>query len=294
MFVELREQFTAKQFVDVIDIRSGSYQEALMKKRVLLTGIILFLVVAAGIVMVRFRKPQHTSQTNNSDTYEYYYNNEDEEEEDSLLPENLDSILADNKTVPLDTIPSSTTVLVNRKYLLPSTYIPKNLVVPNVDFSFSYVNDKRKMRKIAATSLEKLFAAGEKKGIKLYGVSGYRSYTRQKEIYDRNVATRGKAATDAVSAMPGSSEHQTGLTIDVSAQSVSYRLDQSFGDTKEGKWLAKHCHEYGFIIRYPYDKEKITGYSYEPWHIRYVGTTVAAYLYKNNLTLEEYYGVTLK
>ena len=68
-----------------------------MKKRVLLTGIILFLVVAAGIVMVRFRKPQHTSQTNNSDTYEYYYNNEDEEEEDSLLPENLDSILADNK-----------------------------------------------------------------------------------------------------------------------------------------------------------------------------------------------------
>lgn len=294
MFVELREQFTAKQFVDVTDIESGSYQEALMKKRVLLTGIILFLVVAAGIVMVRFRKPQHTSQTNNSDTYEYYYNNEDEEEEDSLLPENLDSILADNKTVPLDTIPSSTTVLVNRKYLLPSTYIPKNLVVPNVDFSFSYVNDKRKMRKIAATALEKLFAAGEKKGIKLYGVSGYRSYTRQKEIYDRNVATRGKAATDAVSAMPGSSEHQTGLTIDVSAQSVSYRLDQSFGDTKEGKWLAKHCHEYGFIIRYPYDKEKITGYSYEPWHIRYVGTTVAAYLYKNNLTLEEYYGVTLK
>lgn len=265
-----------------------------MKKRVLLTGIILFLAVAAGIVVVRFRKPQHTSQTNNSDTYEYYYNNEDEEEEDSLLPENLDSILADNETVPLDTIPSSTTVLVNRKYLLPSTYIPKNLVVPNVDFSFSYVNDKRKMRKVAATALEKLFAAAEKKGIKLYGVSGYRSYARQKEIYDRNVAVRGKTATDAVSAMPGSSEHQTGLTIDVSSQSVSYRLDQSFGDTKEGKWLAKHCHEYGFIIRYPYGKEKITGYSYEPWHIRYVGTTVAAYLFKNDLTLEEYYGVTLK
>lgn len=86
MFVELREQFTAKQFVDVIDIRSGSYQEALMKKRVLLTGIILFLVVAAGIVVIRFRKPQPTSQTNNSDTYEYYYNNEDEEEEDLFCP----------------------------------------------------------------------------------------------------------------------------------------------------------------------------------------------------------------
>lgn len=246
-----------------------------------------------GVLVVRFRKPQHMNQTNNSDTYEYYYNNEDDEE-DSLLPEDLDSILTDKKNVPLDTIPSSTTVLVNRKYLLPSTYIPKNLVVPNVDFNFSYVNDKRKMRKIAANALEKLFAAAKKDGVELYGISGYRSYARQKEIYDRNVAIRGKAATDAVSAMPGSSEHQTGLTIDVSAKSVGYRLDQSFGDTKEGKWLAKHCHEYGFIIRYPYEKEKITGYSYEPWHIRYVGTSIAGYLYKNDLTLEEYYGVTME
>lgn len=264
-----------------------------MKKRIVLTGIILILAAAFGVVVVRFRKPQHTDQTNNSDTYEYYYNNE-EDEEDSLLPEDLDSILADKKNVPLDTIPSSTTVLVNRKYLLPSTYIPKNLVVPNVDFNFSYVNDKRKMRKVAANALEKLFAAAKKDGVELYGISGYRSYARQKQIYDRNVAIRGKAATDAVSAMPGSSEHQTGLTIDVSAKSVGYRLDQSFGDTKEGKWLAKHCHEYGFIIRYPYEKEKITGYSYEPWHIRYVGTSIAGYLYKNDLTLEEYYGVTME
>ena len=264
-----------------------------MKKRIVLTGIILILAAAFGVVVVRFRKPQHTDQTNNSDTYEYYYNNE-EDEEDSLLPEDLDSILADKKNVPLDTIPSSTTVLVNRKYLLPATYIPKNLVIPNVDFNFSYVNDKRKMRKVAANALEKLFAAAEKDGVKLYGISGYRSYARQKQIYDRNVAIRGKAATDAVSAMPGSSEHQTGLTIDVSAKSVGYRLDQSFGDTKEGKWLAKHCHEYGFIIRYPYEKEKITGYSYEPWHIRYVGTSIAGYLYKNDLTLEEYYGVTME
>lgn len=265
-----------------------------MKKRIVITGIILLLAVVVGVVVVRSREPQHTSQVNNSETYEYYYNNEEDQEEDSLLPEDLDSILTDNQTVPLDTIPSSITVLVNRKYLLPSTYIPNNLVVPNVNFSFSYLSDKRKMRKIAATALEKMFAAASEKGIELYGVSGYRSYARQKEIYDRNVAIRGKAATDAVSAMPGSSEHQTGLTIDVSAKSVNYRLDQSFGDTKEGKWLAEHCHEFGYIVRYPYKKEKITGYSYEPWHIRYVGTTVAKYLYTNNLTLEEYYGVTLE
>lgn len=259
-------------------------------KRFVIAGIILLLVVSAVVILYP-AKPQHETDTNNADSYEYYYNENADEEEDSLLPDDLSSILADNQTVPLDTIPSSITVLVNRVYLLPSTYIPANLVDPNVKFSFAYISDKRKMRKIAATALENLFAAGEKEGIVLYGVSGYRSYARQKQIYDKNIATRGQTATDAVSARPGSSEHQTGLTIDVSARSVNFRLDQSFGDTKEGKWLAKNAHLYGFIIRYPYGKSKITGYSYEPWHIRFVGKTVATYLYENELTLEEYYGV---
>ncbi|MCM1246520.1 MAG: M15 family metallopeptidase [Roseburia sp.] len=259
-------------------------------KRFVIAGIILLLVVSAVVILYP-AKPQHETDTNNADSYEYYYNENADEEEDSLLPDDLSSILADNQTVPLDTIPSSITVLVNRVYLLPSTYIPANLVDPNVKFSFAYISDKRKMRKIAATALENLFAAGEEEGIVLYGVSGYRSYARQKQIYDKNIATRGQAATDAVSARPGSSEHQTGLTIDVSARSVNFRLDQSFGDTKEGKWLAKNAHLYGFIIRYPYGKSKITGYSYEPWHIRFVGKTVATYLYENELTLEEYYGV---
>lgn len=258
-------------------------------KRFFITGIILLLVVSAVVILYP-AKPQHETDTNNADSYEYYYN-ENEDEEDSLLPDDLSSILADNQTVPLDTIPGSITVLVNRVYLLPSTYIPANLVDPNVKFSFTYISDKRKMRKVAATALEKLFEAGEREGIILYGVSGYRSYARQKQIYDNNIATRGQAATDAVSAKPGSSEHQTGLTIDVSARSVNFRLDQSFGDTKEGKWLAKNAHLYGFIIRYPYGKSKITGYSYEPWHIRFVGKTVATYLYENELTMEEYYGV---
>lgn len=258
-------------------------------KRYILAGIVLIITIAVVIALLP-EKPEHKANDNTNDSYEYYYN-ENEEEEDSLLPEDLSSILTDNQTVPLDTIPGSLTVLVNRNYLLPATYTPAHLVVPNVKFSFTYLSDKRKMRKVAAEALEKLFAAGKKAGVELYGVSGYRSYARQKEIYDRNIATRGQEATDAVSAKPGSSEHQTGLTIDVSAKSVNYRLDQSFGDTKEGKWLAKNAHLYGYVIRYPYGKSKITGYSYEPWHIRFLGVTVATYLYENNLTLEEYYGV---
>ncbi len=209
-----------------------------------------------------------------------------------LLPRDLSTILHRSNAVPLDTIPNSITALVNRNYLLPAGYAPSDLTEPDISFSFSYQGDKRKMRKIAAEALEKLFRAGRKKGIILYGVSGYRSYQRQKQIYERNVATRGHSATDTVSATPGSSEHQTGLTIDISAASVGCRLDQSFGDTKEGRWVAKNAHKYGYIVRYPYGKSKITGYHYEPWHIRYVGVTVATYLYKNELTLEEYYGVS--
>ncbi len=205
-------------------------------KRFIITGIILLFTLTT-IVFLHPAKPQHESIDNTTNSYEYYYNEKkDEEEEDSLLPEDLDSILAENPTAPLDLVPSSITVLVNRTYLLPSSYTPANLVIPDVKFSFSYISDKRKLRKVAANALEKLFEAAEKEDIELYGVSGYRSYARQKEIYDRNIAVRGQAATDAVSAKPGSSEHQTGLTIDVSSKSVNYRLDQSFGDTKEGKW----------------------------------------------------------
>lgn len=90
--------------------------------------------------------------------------------------------------------------------------------------------------------------------------------------------TAWKKATDSLSAKPGSSEHQTGLTIDVSASSVGCLLTERFGSTKEGRWLAKNAHKYGYIIRYPKGKTKLTGYSYEPWHIRYVGVSYASYL----------------
>ena len=134
--------------------------------------------------------------------------------EPPLLPSNLESITTNNVTVPLDVVPGSYTALVSRDYLLPSTYVPKDLVEISVRFSSNSHDDKRKMRRVASKALSKMFRAAEKKGIILYGVSGYRSYERQKSIYSRNVALHGKKATDSLSAKPGSSEHQTGLTID--------------------------------------------------------------------------------
>lgn len=211
-----------------------------------------------------------------------------------LLPEDINSILNSANTAPIDTLPDSYTVLVNRDYLLPSDYVPKDLTEPKVRFSHSEHDDKRKLRKTAARALEKMFSAAEKKRILLYGVSGYRSYKRQESIYRRNISLYGKKSTDALSAKPGSSEHQSGLTIDISTNSINCVLSERFSGTKEGKWVAKNAHKYGYIIRYPKGKTKITGYSFEPWHIRYVGVSVATYLYKKKLTLEEFYGVCNK
>lgn len=187
------------------------------------------------------------------------------------------------------TNPESMTVIVNKKRSLPDGYIPPDLVVPNVAFSYDGVLEKSHMRKEAAGALEKLFVASKKEGLDLRAVSGYRSYKRQVSIYNNNVATKGQAYTDRVSAKPGTSEHQTGLAIDVSGPGIGYGLEQSFGGTAEGKWLAKHAAEYGFVIRYKKGADALTGYTWEPWHIRYIGKDLAQDVTAKNLTLEEYF-----
>ncbi|MBQ7864550.1 MAG: M15 family metallopeptidase [Lachnospiraceae bacterium] len=151
--------------------------------------------------------------------------------------------------------------------------------------------DKRKLKKVAAEALEELYAAAlTEEGLTIYGISGYRSFDRQYDIYGANLITKGTRHTNLYSAAPGNSEHQTGLAIDVSCQSIGFALVERFENTPEGIWLKDNCWRFGFILRYPKDKERITGYAYEPWHIRYVGVPLAYYLYTNNLTLEEYYG----
>ncbi|MBB3112043.1 D-alanyl-D-alanine carboxypeptidase [Paenibacillus phyllosphaerae] len=182
----------------------------------------------------------------------------------------------------------STLVLVNKTRNLPSNYVPADLVKVNVPFSFSGDSPKKQMRKIAAEALEKLFAAAKKDGISIKAVSGYRSYATQKAIFDRNVKLKGEKVANQTSARPGQSEHQTGLAMDISSASVNYELEQSFGDTKEGKWLAKNAPKYGFIIHYGKGLEKQTGYSYEPWHVRYVGVYMASVITASNQSLDTF------
>lgn len=186
--------------------------------------------------------------------------------------------------------PKDILVLVNKNHALPDGYEPEDLVAPNVRFPFTEDLPKRYMRKEAAKALEQLFKAGDAAGVELFGQSGYRSRERQVTVFASNVKAMGEKKANLVSARPGESEHQTGLAMDVSSAAVQFRVDEDFGDTKEGKWLKDHAHEYGFIIRYPKGKEAITEYDYEPWHIRYVGKTAASVIYKKGITLEEYLG----
>lgn len=180
-------------------------------------------------------------------------------------------------------------ILVNKQYKLPNHYAPDDLVYPNVRFIFAEKVEKRQLRKVAADALEKMFSAAEKDGIYLAGDSGYRSYETQVNLYNHYVVKDGDSKADQYSARPGHSEHQTGLSIDVSGASGQCAIQDCFADTAEATWLEDHAHDYGFIIRYPKGKENVTGYIYEPWHIRYVGKEIAKEIHAKEITLEEYF-----
>lgn len=134
----------------------------------------------------------------------------------------------------------------------------------------------------ALQAFENMKTKAKEEGISLKIVSGYRSFQTQQSIYQRNVRLYGEEIANTFSAKPGQSEHQTGLAFDVN----STRWD--FKDTIEAKWLAENCYDFGFIIRYPENKEEKTGYVYEPWHIRYVGNKVANEIKNRGVCLEEY------
>jgi zinc D-Ala-D-Ala carboxypeptidase len=179
-------------------------------------------------------------------------------------------------------------IVANKERNLPEDYEPADLVFPNVPFPFKEDLPKKKMRKEAAESVEVLFKAAEEQGLELLAQSGYRSYDTQVSIFAYNADQFGEEKANQTSAQPGQSEHQTGLSLDVTSPRVNYELVEKFGETKEGKWVAENAHKYGFIIRYPKGKEEITGYQYEPWHLRYVGIEHSKKIHERGITLEEY------
>ena len=183
--------------------------------------------------------------------------------------------------------PTDTLILVNKHNRAPS--VPIALVKPDVPPTRESISENIYMQPVAAAALEELFAGAKQAGHTLLATSGFRSYSTQKAIFERKLETMSEKAANASVAKPGYSEHQTGLAMDVEGQSsLGIGLVGDFGKTPEGMWLSEHCHEYGFIIRYPEGKTDITGYIYEPWHIRYVGKEAAAQIAALDVTFEEY------
>lgn len=127
----------------------------------------------------------------------------------------------------------------------------------------------------------------QKNGINLKIGSAYRSYEYQTNLFNSNANRYGAEITNQTIARPGHSEHQLGLAVDIVAKSGACYIETCFENLKEGEWLENNAHNFGFILRYPKNKESITGYSYEPWHFRYVGTELSKALYESNLTLDE-------
>lgn len=195
-----------------------------------------------------------------------------------------------DKSAESTTDPSSLWVVVNKKHLLsPIDYAPSDLVYPDVPNA-----NHQPLRKPAADAVVALFAAAKSEAkLSLAIESGYRAYRTQLQLYNESVAQNGKAVADDLTARPGTSEHQTGLAVDISTVPPQCSLQECYGTTVSGKWLAANAWRFGFLLRYPADKVPVTGYSYEPWHFRYIGVPLATELHKTHVeTLEEFFGIS--
>ena len=178
---------------------------------------------------------------------------------------------------------SSLQVVVNKhRQLNPATYVPGQLVRVQGEL----------LRAQAADAYKQLAKAAKAGGVNIMPISGYRSYSQQASLYDSYVSQYGQATADTIAARPGYSEHQTGLAMDIGNASGICALQACFANTPAGKWAAENCQEYGFIIRYPAGAEATTGYTYEPWHLRYVGRAIALDMKNRGIaTLEVYFGL---
>ena len=178
---------------------------------------------------------------------------------------------------------SSLQVVVNKhRQLNPAAYVPGQLVRVQAE----------RLRAPAADAYKQFAKAAKAGGVNVMPISGYRSFSEQASLYDSYVRQYGQATADTLAARPGYSEHQTGLAMDIGNASGTCALQACFANTPAGRWAAEHGWEYGFIIRYPAGAEATTGYTYEPWHLRYVGKVIAEDMQSTGIaTLEKYFGL---
>ena len=218
----------------------------------------------------------------NLDRYINYKNkNTDKEIKQIIKDVNMDLDKEPYKDMIKATNLNSINILVNKHNYLTEDYVPENL--ENINSSYALSN--MKMVSEAKNAFENLSKDASKQNLKVIAMSTYRSYEYQVDLYNRYVKTDGKEAADTYSGRPGNSEHQTGLAVDVYNVKESYT---NFEKTKEYTWMQDNAYKYGFILRFPKDKENETGYEFESWHYRYVGLEAAKYIKEHNISFEEY------
>lgn len=169
--------------------------------------------------------------------------------------------------------------------------LPQDWSIQTEEVQNGYEMDKR-----AAPAMREMIQAAKEDGVELMLCSAYRSVEKQQQLFDRSQQAymaqgmseeEAYAKTATETAIPGTSEHQTGLAADI-VTSTYQMLDAGFADTPAGQWLSEHAAEYGFVLRYPQDKQEVTGIIYESWHYRFVGKTHAKLMKESGLCLEEY------
>ncbi len=178
-------------------------------------------------------------------------------------------------------------VLVNKYYQLSEDYVPENLVIIGTKYSWGEEGSQKCTEETFDAFINMHTAIFDELGIYLMVSSSYRSYSDQFEVYEDYKLDRGERYADSIAARPGHSEHQTGLALDIFSTASSNR--EEFVNSQAYTWLKNNAHLFGFILRYPENKTEITGYEFESWHYRYVGTDVAAYIFENDITYDEYY-----
>ena len=179
-------------------------------------------------------------------------------------------------------------MLINKYNYLTASYNPDDLEVFTNVYAYG---ENQSLRKDAYDAFIEMWNSANKDGYKLIVNSSYRSYDEQKKIYDDYSSWYGEEDADKKAARAGYSEHQTGLAVDIQSYCSQ---NKDFEECEEFTWLTNNAYKYGFILRYPKDKEYLTGYKYESWHYRYVGKKVSKYIHDNDITFDEYYAYFVK
>lgn len=220
------------------------------------------------------------AKLSNYDRYVDYSNETGENDETTVLAVNLD-MDKENYENPTIVKKFSTDMLVNKHRSLQKNFEPDDLV--SIDSEYA-VDDTQLGSRIAVNAFIKMYKAAKKEGYDLVINSSYRSYEEQEEICDTYRELYGENYVLNYVAMPGFSEHQTGLSFDVGSKDSNV-----FAESEEYEWIQEHAHKYGFIQRFPSKYQAITGFRAEPWHYRYVGKKIATYIYEHDISFEEYY-----